>query len=71
MQETRSEKEESLQYLQTIVKHVAIGIITFRKDGEIELINNAASKLLNVQSLKNIFNLPPSKRELLGVLSSV
>ena len=71
MQETRSEKEESLQYLQTIVKHVAIGLITYRKDGEIELINNAARKLLNVQSLKNIFNLPSSKRELLGILSSI
>lgn len=69
--ETRSEKEESYQYLQTIVKHVAIGLITYRKDGEIELINNAAKKLLNVQSLKNIYNLGPLNRELLGVLSSI
>lgn len=69
--ETRSEKEESYQYLQTIVKHVAIGLITYRKDGEIELINNAAKKLLNVQSLKNIYNLGPINRELLGVLSSI
>lgn len=71
MSENRSQKEESYQYLQTIVKHVAIGLITYRKDGEIELINNAAKKLLNVQSLKNIYNLGPHNRELLGVLSNI
>ncbi|HKI77332.1 MAG TPA: SpoIIE family protein phosphatase, partial [Ignavibacteriaceae bacterium] len=71
MLETRSEKEQSFQYLQTIVKHVAIGLITYRKDGEIELINNAAKKLLNVESLLNIYNLGPANRELLGILSSI
>jgi len=69
--ETRSQKEESYQYLQTIVKHVAIGLITFRKDGEVELVNNAAKKLLNVQSLKNIYNLGSYNRELLAVLSNI
>ena len=50
----RSEKEEHYLYLQTVVQHVAIGLIAFTPDGTVELINNAAKRLLNVPRLKNI-----------------
>ena len=69
--ESKSEQEVGHLYLQTIVKHIAIGLITYRKDGEVELINNAAKKLLNIQSLKNIYNLGQNNRELLGILSTI
>jgi serine phosphatase RsbU (regulator of sigma subunit) len=69
--ESKSEQEVGHLYLQTIVKHIGIGLITYRKDGEVELINNAAKKLLNVQSLKNIYNLGANNRELLGTLSTI
>ena len=69
--ESKSEQEVGDLYLQTIIKHIAIGLITYRKDGEVELINNAARKLLNVQSLKNIYSLGSKNRELLGILSTI
>jgi two-component system nitrogen regulation sensor histidine kinase NtrY len=56
----RKEKEEQYQYLQTVVQHVGIGLITFYEDGEIELMNSAAKRLLNrpklhrIQQLENI-----------------
>ncbi len=53
----RSEKEESFRYLQTVVQHVVIGVISFRPDGEVELINTAAKRLLNISRLKNIQSL--------------
>ncbi len=71
MSESRSEQEVGHLYLQTIIKHIAIGLITYRKDGEVELINNAAKKLLNVQALKNIYHLETSNREVLGILSTI
>jgi nitrogen fixation/metabolism regulation signal transduction histidine kinase len=52
--EVRAEKEAQHQYLKTIVHHVAIGIITFDKEGEVQIINAAAKNLLNVELLKNI-----------------
>ncbi len=52
--ELRSEKEENFRYLQTVVQHVGIGVITFKSDGEVEILNNAAKRLLNVNQLKNI-----------------
>lgn len=54
---TRSEKEEHYRYLQTIVQHVGIGLMAFQPDGEVELINTAAKRLLKISHLKNIKNL--------------
>jgi nitrogen fixation/metabolism regulation signal transduction histidine kinase len=53
----RMEKEEHYRYLQTIVQHVGIGLMAYKLDGEVELINNAAKKLLKIHSLKNISEL--------------
>lgn len=53
----RFEKEEHYHYLQTIVQHVGIGLIAFQPNGDVELINTAAKRLLKVQRLKNINSL--------------
>jgi two-component system nitrogen regulation sensor histidine kinase NtrY len=53
----RTEKESQYQYLRTIVQHVAIGIITFDKDGEVQIINAAAKNLLKIDLLKNVSHL--------------
>lgn len=50
----RFEKEEYLRYLQTVVEHVAIGLISFDSRGNIELLNKAAKKILRINHLKNI-----------------
>jgi len=53
----RSEKEEHYRYLQTIVQHVGIGLIAYQPDGNVELINTAAKRLLGLAQLKNINSL--------------
>ncbi len=55
--EIRAEKEAQHQYLKTIVQHVGIGIITFDKMGEIQIMNTAAKRLLNISQIKNISQL--------------
>ena len=50
----RAEKEESYRYLQTIMQHVGIGLISFKQDGAVNLINTAAKRLLRVSYLKNV-----------------
>ncbi|GAB4234960.1 MAG: ATP-binding protein [Ekhidna sp.] len=52
--EIRAEKEAQHQYLRTIVQHIGIGILTFDTDGEVQIINNAAKKLLGIKLIKNI-----------------
>jgi nitrogen fixation/metabolism regulation signal transduction histidine kinase len=56
-QKARAEKEEQALYLRTIVQHVAIGLLVFQPDGEVDLMNNAAKRLLGVTQLKNVQSL--------------
>lgn len=55
--QTRAEKEGHFLYLQTVVQHVGIGLISFQPNGEVELINNAAKRLLKISQLKNLKSL--------------
>ena len=50
----RSEKEESWQYLNTIVQQVRTGIISFDAEGEVQLMNTNAKKYIGYAQLKNI-----------------
>lgn len=60
---TRTEKEEHFNYLQTLVQHVSIGIIAFRRDGKVDLINNAAKRLLRISNMRLISDLQAVKSE--------
>jgi two-component system nitrogen regulation sensor histidine kinase NtrY len=53
----REEKEEHYRYLQTVVQHVGIGLIGYHKDGEVELLNPAVKRLLQVGQLRRIQHL--------------
>lgn len=50
----RSEKEENYRYLQTVVQHIGIGLISFNHQGEVELINTAAKRLFQIPTLRNV-----------------
>ncbi|MEJ2635439.1 MAG: PP2C family protein-serine/threonine phosphatase [Calditrichia bacterium] len=67
----RSEKEQQFQYLQTVVQHVSIGLISFTPDGDVELINTAAKHLLNVSQLNNIKSLEKFSQPLADTLLSL
>ncbi len=66
--QTRTEKEEHYRYLQTVVQHVGIGLIAFQPNGDVELINKAAKRLLNIISLKNIKSLESFSKPLVDAL---
>lgn len=55
--EIRAEKEANYHYFRTIVQHVGIGLVTFNKSGDIQIINSSAKRLLGVESIGNIFEL--------------
>ncbi|MFN7792483.1 MAG: sensor histidine kinase, partial [Cyclobacteriaceae bacterium] len=50
----RSEKEESWQYLNTVVQQVRTGILSFDADGEVQLMNANAKRFIGVSNLKNL-----------------
>lgn len=70
-QQVRSEKEEHFHYLQSIVQNIDVSIIAYQKDGEVEMVNKAAKKLFQVNSLKNIHALNMLSPELVVTLLNI
>ncbi|MEA2106398.1 MAG: ATP-binding protein [Bacteroidota bacterium] len=67
-QKVRSEKEEQYQYLQVLVKNIDVSIITYQRDGKVDMVNNAFKKLFQIATIKNIKNLTPISSELVNTL---
>jgi len=53
----RRERDSDYQFFRNIVQHVGIGLLTFKKDGTVQIINSAARKLLRVGQISNISQL--------------
>lgn len=63
----RKEKDSEYQFFKNIVQHVGIGLLTFKRDGEIQIMNTAAKRLLKVTKADHIEEL----REVNDVLVDV
>ena len=70
-QQAKIEKEEHFRFLQTIIDHVGIALIAFNPDGGVELINNAAKKLLKIPRLGNIKDIESISTRLADKLGSI
>ncbi|MDX1629416.1 MAG: ATP-binding protein, partial [Fulvivirga sp.] len=68
LREVRKEKEADFQYLKNIVQHVGIGLITFDKSGQVQIMNTAAKKLLSVNQVSNIEELAPISENLVDII---
>ncbi len=70
-QRGKLEAEEHFRFLQTIIDHVGIALIAFDPDGRVELINNAAKKLLKIPRLGDIHDIEAMSPTLAEKLSSI
>lgn len=68
LQKARSDIEVHTRYLNTIIQHVGIGLLAYKPDGTVILINSAAKKLLKVSGLGTINNLKEDAPELVETL---
>ena len=57
LRSVHKEREAEFQYLKNIVQHVGIGLITFNKNGEVQIINTTAKKLLKIKDVSSIYEL--------------
>ncbi|MCP5104340.1 MAG: ATP-binding protein, partial [bacterium] len=64
----RSEKEEHARYLQTVITHVGTGLISYKENGDVELLNATAKRLLNINSIKNIKSLEKFSKPMVDTL---
>jgi len=70
-QRARSEKEEHYRYLQTVVQHIGVGLIVYREDGVVELVNGAAKRLLGIPQLISLDHLKKISPELAERLRTI
>lgn len=55
---SRKEKDSEYQFFKNIVQHVAIGLLTFKRDGSlIQIMNTAAKRLLRITKADHIDDL--------------
>jgi two-component system, NtrC family, nitrogen regulation sensor histidine kinase NtrY len=71
LRETRSDMEVHARYLNTIIQHVGIGLLAYKPDGTVALINNAAKKLFKVAGLNDINSMKQANPELVDSLLSL
>ena len=64
----KTEKEEHFNYLLTVIQHVSIGIIVFKRNGDVDVYNNAVKRMLQVKHLRKIEHLKAVSKELPDVL---
>lgn len=57
VREVRIEKENQLQYMNYIVQHTGTGLLSFDKEGKVDVINQAAKDLLGLREINSISNL--------------
>ena len=61
---SRREKDSEYQFFKNIVQHAAIGLLTFKKDGSIQIINSAAKRLLRITKADRLDDLKDVSEEL-------
>lgn len=70
-QKTRAAKEEHFNYLQTVVQHVSSAIIVYKKDGSVNMLNNAFKKMFRVSNVRFINELEKIDKNLSEVLLKI
>ncbi len=70
-QQVRSEREEHFHYLQSIVQNIDVSILAYQRDGTVEMINPAAKKLFQINTLRNINKLGDLSVELTHTLLTI
>lgn len=68
IKKARSKTEEHYRYLQTIVQHVGIGMISFKENGDVELFNRTAKRIFGIEQLKKLEGLERFKSGLAAEL---
>jgi nitrogen fixation/metabolism regulation signal transduction histidine kinase len=71
IQNVKIENERTSQFLQSVVDHVDIGLLSFDVNGNIEIYNRAAKRYLNVQQPRQLSSLKTPNDELFKVIKNI
>jgi nitrogen fixation/metabolism regulation signal transduction histidine kinase len=69
--EIGADREESLRYFHAVVEHVGVGLLAFDSFGEVDLVNSAAKRLLDIRGMRNVEELREGNPELCDALLAI
>jgi len=65
------ENERTSQFLQSVVDHVDIGLLSFDINGQIEIYNRAAKRYLNLQQPRQLSSLKTVNNEIFKIINTI
>jgi nitrogen fixation/metabolism regulation signal transduction histidine kinase len=71
IQNIKIENERTSQFLQNVVDHVDIGLLSFDTNGRIEICNRAIKKYLNIQQPQHLSSLITTNNEIFIILNTI
>jgi two-component system, NtrC family, nitrogen regulation sensor histidine kinase NtrY len=71
LRNTRKERDADLLFFKNIVTHVGIGLLVFKENGKVEIINSAARKMLRVSRINHINDLNEVNEGLVEVFNKL
>jgi signal transduction histidine kinase len=71
IQNIKIENERTNQFLQNVVDHVDIGLLSFDTNGRIEICNRAIKKYLNIQQPQHLSSLITTNNEIFIILNTI
>ncbi|SIR12446.1 sensor histidine kinase [Pontibacter lucknowensis] len=70
-QRIKTDKQAHHLYLQAIVEHIGVGIVSFDESGRVELVNHVLKEVLHTPHLEHIESLGRISEELVEVMRSI
>jgi two-component system, NtrC family, nitrogen regulation sensor histidine kinase NtrY len=71
IQNVKIENERTSHFLQSVVDHVDIGLLSFDKNGRIEIYNRAAKRYLNVQQTRELSTIKMENNEIYNIINTI
>jgi two-component system, NtrC family, nitrogen regulation sensor histidine kinase NtrY len=67
----RAEREATLHFIQAIIQQINVGILSYNNDGKIELINQAANKILSIYKLSHISSIKNPYKDIYEAITTL
>ena len=71
IQNAKIENERTSHFLQSVVDHVDIGLLSFDMNGRIEIYNRAVKRYLNVQKPRQLLSLKTFNAEIFKIINTI
>jgi two-component system nitrogen regulation sensor histidine kinase NtrY len=71
IQNAKIENERTSHFLQNLVDHVDVGLLSYDMNGGVEIFNRAAKKYLNVQQLRQLSSLKMQNEEMYRMINAI